>query len=164
MGTGILLEGLRGPGSKTDHSHHLVSSSRMWLYLHSIIRSQLITIQNCFHVSQALHNVTAHWHYGFEAFTAVVTHGSTFWEVMPCSALTVNWRFGVIFRLHLQDRSISEARSQWESSREVKSCLHPTKWIPLHIWNPPLALAGVGPGKSGSCFESIAELRCKGTR
>jgi hypothetical protein len=33
---------------------------------------------------------------------------SIFWEVTPCNPLKFSWRFGGIFRLHFQGRSISQ--------------------------------------------------------
>jgi hypothetical protein len=41
---------------------------------------------------------------GFEVFTAVVNKSINVWDVMPCSALSVNRRFGGTYRLHLQGR------------------------------------------------------------
>jgi hypothetical protein len=37
---------------------------------------------------------------------------SIFWDITPCSPLKVNRRFGRTYRLHLQDRSISQVRNQ----------------------------------------------------
>jgi hypothetical protein len=42
-------------------------------------------------------------HVGFEVLTAVVMKSIIFWDIMPCSSLSVNRRFGGICRLHLQD-------------------------------------------------------------
>jgi hypothetical protein len=39
---------------------------------------------------------------GFEVFTAVVMKGIIFWDMTPCSPLSVNRRFGGTYRLHLQ--------------------------------------------------------------
>jgi hypothetical protein len=39
---------------------------------------------------------------GFEVFTAVVMKSIIFWDMMPCSPLSYNRRFGGTYRLHLQ--------------------------------------------------------------
>jgi hypothetical protein len=41
---------------------------------------------------------------GFEVFTAVVKKSINYWDITPCSPLTVNRRFGGAYRLHLQGR------------------------------------------------------------
>jgi hypothetical protein len=41
---------------------------------------------------------------------------SVFWDITPCSPLKVNQRFGGTSRLHLQGRSISQARNQLPAS------------------------------------------------
>jgi hypothetical protein len=41
---------------------------------------------------------------GFEVLTAVVMKSTIFWNITPCSPLSVNRRFGGTYRLHLQDR------------------------------------------------------------
>jgi hypothetical protein len=41
---------------------------------------------------------------GFEVFTAVVMKSTAFWDIMPCSPLSVNRRIGWTYRLHLQGR------------------------------------------------------------
>jgi hypothetical protein len=38
-----------------------------------------------------------------------------FWDITPCSPFKANWRFGGTFRLHLQSRTVSQARNQRES-------------------------------------------------
>jgi hypothetical protein len=43
----------------------------------------------------------------FEVFTAVVTKSIIFWDITPCSPLSVNRRFGGTNRLHLQGVKIS---------------------------------------------------------
>jgi hypothetical protein len=45
----------------------------------------------------------------------VVMKSTIFWDIMPCSPLKVNRRFGGIYHLHLQDQRISRARNQHES-------------------------------------------------
>jgi hypothetical protein len=39
-----------------------------------------------------------------------------FWDIIPCSPLKVNRRFGIICQFHLQGRRISHARN-WRESR-----------------------------------------------
>jgi hypothetical protein len=46
---------------------------------------------------------------GFEVLTAVIMRSSIFWDITPCSPLSVNRRFGGTYRLHLQGRRISRA-------------------------------------------------------
>jgi hypothetical protein len=41
---------------------------------------------------------------GFEVFTAVVMKSIIIWDMMPCSPLSFNRRFGGTYRLHLQGR------------------------------------------------------------
>jgi hypothetical protein len=52
---------------------------------------------------------------GFEVLTAVVMKSTIFWDITPCSSLSVNRCFGGTYRLHLQGRRISRARNQRES-------------------------------------------------
>jgi hypothetical protein len=53
---------------------------------------------------------------GFEVFTAVIMNSSVFLDITPCSPLTVNRRFGAIYRHHLQGRKLSQARNQREAA------------------------------------------------
>jgi hypothetical protein len=39
---------------------------------------------------------------GFEALTAVVMESTIFWDIMSCTPLKVNLRFGGTYRLHYQ--------------------------------------------------------------
>jgi hypothetical protein len=41
---------------------------------------------------------------GFEVLTAVVMKSTIFWDITPCSPLTVNRSFGGTYRLHVQGR------------------------------------------------------------
>jgi hypothetical protein len=43
---------------------------------------------------------------------------SIFWDITPCSPLKVNWRFGRVFRLHLQDRRKIQARNQHKAGNK----------------------------------------------
>jgi hypothetical protein len=52
---------------------------------------------------------------GFKVLTAVVMKSTIFWDITPCSPLKIDWRFGGIYRLHLQGRRIIRARNQRES-------------------------------------------------
>jgi hypothetical protein len=38
---------------------------------------------------------------------------------MPCSTVKVNWRFGGIYRLHVQCQRVSQARNKHEADREL---------------------------------------------
>jgi hypothetical protein len=51
-------------------------------------------------------------HVGFEVLTAVFMKSSIYWDITPCTPLKVNRRFGGIYRIHLQDRRISRAKTQ----------------------------------------------------
>jgi hypothetical protein len=44
---------------------------------------------------------------GFEVLTAVIMYTDIFWDIMPCSQLKANRRFGGTHGLHLQGRKIS---------------------------------------------------------
>jgi hypothetical protein len=47
-------------------------------------------------------------HYiGFEVLTAMVMKSTIFWDITLCNPLSVNRRFGVTYRLHLQGKKIS---------------------------------------------------------
>jgi hypothetical protein len=48
----------------------------------------------------------------FEALTAVVRTSSILYDTAPYSPLKMNRRIGTTHRLHLQDRTISQARNQ----------------------------------------------------
>jgi hypothetical protein len=43
---------------------------------------------------------------GFEVLRAVVMEHNIFWDIKLCSSLSVNRRFGGIYRLYLQGRKI----------------------------------------------------------
>jgi hypothetical protein len=45
-----------------------------------------------------------------------------FWDITPCSPLSVNRRFGGTYRLYLQGRKISRARNQRE--RVLSTLVH----------------------------------------
>jgi hypothetical protein len=38
---------------------------------------------------------------GFEVLTAAVMKSTIFWDIMPCSVLKINQRFGGTYRLHI---------------------------------------------------------------
>jgi hypothetical protein len=48
---------------------------------------------------------------------------SVFWDIRQCNPLKVNRCFGVIIRLHLQGRRISQARSHREAGRKQSSIM-----------------------------------------
>jgi hypothetical protein len=70
---------------------------------------------NLFVVVCYLHGRTPNYA-GFEVLTAVVMKSSIFWDIMQCSSLKVNWRFGRTYRLHLQGRRRIQARNYREES------------------------------------------------
>jgi hypothetical protein len=41
---------------------------------------------------------------GFEVLTAVIMKSTIFWDIKPCSPLSVNRKFGGTYHLHLQGR------------------------------------------------------------
>jgi hypothetical protein len=49
-------------------------------------------------------NQTNSQNVGFEVFTAVVMKSINFWDITPCSPLSVNRRFGETYRLPLPGR------------------------------------------------------------
>jgi hypothetical protein len=49
---------------------------------------------------------------GFEVSTAVVMKSIIFWDMMPCSLLSCNRRFGGTYRLHLLCRRNNSASKQ----------------------------------------------------
>jgi hypothetical protein len=59
---------------------------------------------------------------GFEVLTAVVMKSTIFWDIMPCSLLKVNRRFGGTYRLHNHGR-IGPAIYQ----REIRLCCYLAK-------------------------------------
>jgi hypothetical protein len=59
--------------------------------------------------------VTALFPAGFEFLTAVVVKSTIFWDITPCSPLSVNRRFGGTYRLHLQVRKNKfNKKSAWK--------------------------------------------------
>jgi hypothetical protein len=52
-----------------------------------------------------------------------------FWDITPCSLLSVNRRFGGTYRLHLQGRRIGRARNQ-RASRSVDTQWTTRRYIP----------------------------------
>jgi hypothetical protein len=44
-------------------------------------------------------------HVGFEILTVVILKSAVFWDIMPCSPLKVNRRFGGTCRLQLQGKN-----------------------------------------------------------
>jgi hypothetical protein len=78
---------------------------------------------------------------GFEVLTA----STGFWDVTPCIAVEVHWRFGGTYCLHIQDRRVSHARS-WDVLYHLlvvwllASLLLPWRWRqyvpPKRRWAP----------------------------
>jgi hypothetical protein len=54
------------------------------------------------------------FHVRFQVLTVEVMKSSILWDIMPCSPLKVNRRFGGTGHLHLQGRRVSRARNQCE--------------------------------------------------
>jgi hypothetical protein len=50
---------------------------------------------------------------------------SIVWDIMPCSTLKVNRRFGGKCRLHLQGRKISGERNQQQMGASEKNQIQP---------------------------------------
>jgi hypothetical protein len=46
---------------------------------------------------------------------------SVFWDIMPCSSVKVNQRFGGTYRLHLQGQKVSQARNKHEAGSKQSS-------------------------------------------
>jgi hypothetical protein len=57
---------------------------------------------------------------GFEILAAVVMKNSVFWDTTLCNPSKVNRRFGLSFRLYLQDRRIRHARNQREAGSKPR--------------------------------------------
>jgi hypothetical protein len=60
-------------------------------------------------------NVTSIIHVGFEVFTAVIMKSISFWDITPCSPLSVNRRFGgtaSIFRVEEISSASKQAASR----------------------------------------------------
>jgi hypothetical protein len=59
------------------------------------------------------------WEYvGSEVFTAVVIKSMNFWDITPCSPLSVKRRFGGTYPLHLQGRRnkfSKKSASKWQA-------------------------------------------------
>jgi hypothetical protein len=78
---------LCAPNSESEHKMRIPSSS-----------APLFELRNY------LTNLMKYDIVGFEVLTAVVMKSTIFWDITPCSPLSVNQRFGVTYYLHLQGR------------------------------------------------------------
>jgi hypothetical protein len=58
---------------------------------------------------------------GFEVLTEVVMKSTIFWDITPCSPLSVNRRFGETYRLHLQGRKNKLSK---KSAWKLATCFH----------------------------------------
>jgi hypothetical protein len=58
---------------------------------------------------------------GFEVLTAVVMKSTIFWDLLLCSPLSVNRRFGGTYCLHLQSLRVSQTRKQHEAGSKQSS-------------------------------------------
>jgi hypothetical protein len=67
---------------------------------------------------------------GFEVITAVVMKSSIFCDIMLCSSLKVNRRFGATCCPHLEGRRISQARKQREAGSK-QNCYPLATWFVL---------------------------------
>jgi hypothetical protein len=70
---------------------------------------------NTQNVSGCLQKKRMQWIVWFEVLTAVVMKSTIFWDITPCSPLSVNRRFGGTCRLLFQGRRIRRVRNQRES-------------------------------------------------
>jgi hypothetical protein len=61
---------------------------RIQLYISTVEMGQIIKTTNAF--------------VGFKVLTAVVMNSTIFWDITPCSSLSLNRRFGGTYCLHLQ--------------------------------------------------------------
>jgi hypothetical protein len=68
---------------------------------------------------------------GFEVLTTVVMKGINFWDITPCSPLSVNRRFGGIYRLHLQGRRNNFSKRP--ASKQVASRMPPACLLKLFL-------------------------------
>jgi hypothetical protein len=53
-------------------------------------------------------------HVGFDVLTAVAMKNSILWDIMPCSPLKVNRRFGGTYYLHFHGRKGNQVINQYE--------------------------------------------------
>jgi hypothetical protein len=68
---------------------------------------------------------------GFEVFTAVVMKSTVFWDITPCSPLSVKRRFGGKYRLHLHGRR----NVQHETSKQAPTRRYMPEVDTLHEQN-----------------------------
>jgi hypothetical protein len=68
------------------------------------------------------------YYVGFEVLTAVVMKSTIFWDIMPCSLLSVIRRFGGTYRLHLQGQKISWVRNRGQSKWQADIDSQRTTW------------------------------------
>jgi hypothetical protein len=76
------------------------------------VQKCIASVYNC---AVMFPNFDRNFNSGFELLTAVVMKSTIFWDITPCSPLSVNRRFGGTYRIHLQGRIICRARNQRES-------------------------------------------------
>jgi hypothetical protein len=63
---------------------------------------------------------------GSDVRTEMVMKSSVSCDIMPCSQMKVNRRFGGTCRLHLQARRISHLLSRWHLARLIRPSREPT--------------------------------------
>jgi hypothetical protein len=102
-----------------------------WTYMRLDVLSALLGTEIVdFRVMEPCSLVGSCQYVGFEVLTAVVMKSTTriFWDITPCAPLKVNRRLGETYRLHLQVRRISRARTQPESRWQAELILRPWRW------------------------------------
>jgi hypothetical protein len=57
---------------------------------------------------------------GFQLLTALIMKSTIIWDMIPCSSLEVNRRFGGTYCLYLQGRKIIPARNECESKWQAE--------------------------------------------
>jgi hypothetical protein len=67
----------------------------------------------------------------FEVLIAMVMKCTIFWDITQCIPLKVNRRLGGTYRLHLQGRRISRARTSVRAGVKQSPCLPPVSTLVL---------------------------------
>jgi hypothetical protein len=80
----------------------------------------------------------------FKVFTAVVMKSTIFWDITPCSLLSVNRRFGGTYRLHLQGR-----RNTFFRVEEIRSRNHLLAcWFLAGLISSTLKMEAIGSSET----------------
>jgi hypothetical protein len=88
---------------------------------------------------------------------------SSFWDIMQCNPFNANRCFGGIFRFHLHDRRIRQARNQHEADSKQSSATCSDDWLPadctalyLRRWTSSTKIVNfVVSGQSFSSSETV---------